>query len=316
MPSCDLNLLAKYFQFKEKWGQNITEINLVDLDLPTVEMFYQIVKDLKNLRKLRFEDCRFIDPMVYPSTPVISLNITSLEILQPFSEYLDEDFLNYMFSLVPNLKSFFCGFDGIDESIGRYLMNPKLTISLRELRIVLIRVNTPFTFSTLNNLNLEIFQMDAPFDHYLSSDDFEAFLTSQTKLKILKISLYRGTFLSQLIRVCTVNSIQDLTFNFKCPEPEGVQNYEIFWKLKLLNLSYANGALFESLTKASAMESLTLSFGDDSMLITNKFQYLKNLKVLNIHLKGFITNEFIQTIFENLYNLQELYLKDLIYVSF
>lgn len=71
--SCDLP--QKYFQFKEKWGQNITEINLVDLYLPSVEMFCNFIKDLKNLRKLKFNDCRFKDSKVYPC---LSINTSNL----------------------------------------------------------------------------------------------------------------------------------------------------------------------------------------------------------------------------------------------
>lgn len=217
------DLPEKYFQFKEKREQNITEIILIDLNISNVEMFCQLLKDLKNLRKLKFVDCRFQDPKVYPSTPAISLNITSLEIKQSFRK----DFVTYILSLAPNLRSL-----------------------------------------------------------YINSFYYTQDYTSGNKEMDLK-------------------------------------NYKIFWKLKLLNLTHANGALFESLTQPSSMESLTLeAFEYEPMMISNKFQYLKNLKVLKISTRCvrpyvieefklfYITNDFIQAIFKHLYNLQELYLQD------
>lgn len=221
-------------------------------------------------------------------------------------------------------------------------MNPKFNKSLRELRLVMKYYDKNiFSFSTIKHLNLEALDLhgfavnlddvddDDEYinrDRHISSDDLEAFLTSQTKLKILKIFLNRGAFLSQIIRIlCSVNSIQELTLHFYCEYDQKMykENYEMFWKLKLLSLMYANGALFESLTQESNMESLTIqAFDDNSMKITNYFQYLKNLKFLNISLvcnQAYeeedlnifcITNDFIQAIFKHLINLQELYLRD------
>lgn len=287
--------MTKYLQFKEKFGERIKEIEFKDVFLHSPEILLQCLDDLKNLRKIKIFACRLKYPTVYPVYPSkdISLNITSLFIGNDCAD----DLVGYILSLTPNLKSLNVA---SKYPILKYLINPNLTKSLRELRF------NGYIFDNFNyfmHLNLETFHfVSENFKNEINS--IEGFLTRQTNLKDLSFD-------------CGSNLIQWST-----------ENIEIFWKLKHLKLSQSNATLFNCLTETIAMESLTIESFDDDInddKIIDKLKYLKNLKILKISIacyqKGdkdvtnFIENKLIQGVFKHLLNLRELCLIDCNVVS-
>lgn len=319
--SIDVHLPAKYFQFKQKFLENIVEIEFDDIYLPNLEILRQYLEDLTNLVKLTFINCRFKDLTIYPD--VITLNVTSLHFE---GNFLTDITVSYILSLTPKLKvlstnSINC-YD-YDKAITRYLKNPNLTTSLRDLTIYNKNGYSSFLCDILpaKHLNLEKINLNTPSRNLPHVEDLEMFLTQHTNLKVLNL-LLSVPFLTQLIRICSLNALEHLSFNCLLDINMGNGNFEVFWKLKYLKLNRASSALFKSLTKPSEMETLILeSFTDDmNDEITDNLTLLTNLKVFKISVKDssfevslYFKNNLMQSIFKHLLNLRELFLEDCTY---
>lgn len=318
--SIDTHLPDKYFEFKKKFFENIIEIEFDRIYLPSLDILRQYLENLTNLKSLSFIDCRFQNLTTSPDV-LISLNVTSLLFKGSFLKAIVVD---YILSITPNLKILTANLFEADyiKTIVRYGKNPELTKSLRELSIY---NGTRTDFCDLfqsKHLNLHKFVWNSqlcrrPNENLQSLD---IFLTNQSNLKELNLNVNPSA--TQLLItpvIWTLNTLEHLTFDYRSEYMESL-NFKPFWKLKYLKIVYANSNIFKSLTTSSQMESLTLeSFCEDinETEITDKFEFLTNLKVFNLYLghislseSFYIGNEMLQTIFRHLINLRELDLED------
>lgn len=320
----DTHMAENFFKFNEKFSENITEIEFFCIFLPCLDSLRQYLEKLNNLKSLIFHDCRFFNLSTVPDVQ-ISLNVTSL-VLRGL--YLTDILVDYIFSITTNLEVLTACFGNgsFNSSIVKYLKNPELTKSLNELNVFDGQLIVLYKIFKLEHLNLQKFVW-----HSYSKTTSEhiqvlqTFLTRQKNLKVLEIDInsymnpnVRLVFLSQVIMICSLNSLENLTLNCRLVKDMNSLDFEPIWNLKILKLISADLNIFKALSKISKMKSLTLDeFREDinDTEITDKFKFLTNLKVFKLVLDDrdlnlYIKNQLLQATFKHLIHLEELEVHD------
>lgn len=275
--------------------------------------FYDFIANLTILTKLRnleIINCSFEGDGCSVSPDELCLKLKTL-LLVSFESFnsLKGFEVDQLLMIIPNLEILSCILSEdhcYQRAIVNYITNEKLTKFLKELHFISFdnaKIISP-VFKT-NHLKLEKFFWTC-FRQINCVSDLELFLSNQTSLKVLDLTLNATQCSRNIVKICSKLNLEQLTFNMNNERLENCEILSELWNLKNLKIFCCNSSIFKSLNRESKMENLTLfNYLGDLTEHVAKFEFWTSLTSLQIT-QTLINDLLIQAIFKNLVKLRDL----------
>lgn len=186
---------SNFFKFSNEFAANIIEITLIETKLIKYYEFIASLSNLKNLKNLQIINCSF-DSEVGSARDDLSLKITELFLMNVGKHVMKDYEISHLLSISPKLIKFSCDVTEYNDSgktICDYLVNPKLTKSLKDLKIFGIRSDLLYEFFRTKHLDLETFYWKT-YNTVRCIKEIEMFLIGQRNLKIMNFYFFPGYF--------------------------------------------------------------------------------------------------------------------------